>query len=724
MIVAALALVLLTPPSAVNIAVPRIQEPIVIDGVLDEPGWAAATVLEDFVATRPVEGREPSQATRVRVVRDDERLYVSFEAFDLEPSGIRAKLSDRDAIFDDDFVAIVLDPFQDLRRAFILMANPLGAQADCVFIEGAFGDDCSWDVVFASEGRLVPGGYVVELALPFKNIRFDPASDAWNFQVLRVIQRSSEQVVLPEVRAELGSPIRQMGTLRGMRGIRTGVSVTLIPEVTVRAGPDAHAGTSLVEEGRRRSDGSVAGDAGVTAKISRPNAALDVSLNPDFSQVESDAARISFNERFALYFQEKRPFFLEGRELFVSPWEVVYTRSIVDPVYGVKLTGKSGPTAFAILHALDEAPAPSTIDERWTPESYRDQHALTTIVRMASDVATNGTMGLLVTDKHIGRAWNRVGGLDGSWQPAPDLRFAAQVLGSATDHADGEYESGSAAKLRFLRYGRYFNWFSWYEQLSPGFRAEAGFIPRTGYREAGIEPGYQFETGRKTGLLTVNLEARARALNEIDGTDRERMSNVSARFAFPSGGLMTNVSVLGERFRGERFDRRRGALAGYATPTSWLSLDANFNGGEAIAYFADDPYLGGSASATAGVGLRFSKRLSFDVRATRTVFSADDPADAFRHMGDRSGKDIEFDATVGRLTSQLFFTRSISLRVIADWNGVQDVVAPSVLLGWRPGPGTVVYAGWQDEYSTQGDEDPRRRQAAFMKLSYLFGSAS
>jgi len=711
-VILAIALTLLTPPSAVHITVPRIQEPVAIDGALDESAWAAATVREDFLATRPVEGREPSQVTRVRVMRDDERLYVAFEAMDLEPSGIRAKLSDRDAIFEDDFVGVVLDPFQDFRRAFILLVNPLGAQADCVFIEGAFGDDCTWDVVFSSAGKLHADGYTVEIALPFKNIRFDPGRDTWNFQLLRVIARQSEQITIPERRAAAGSPTRQVGTMSGMLGIDAGVSVTLIPEVT----------TSVAE--KPEGSGTVLdGDVGVTAKLSRPNAALDIALNPDFSQVESDAARISFNERFALYFDEKRPFFLEGRELFVTPWEVVYTRSIVEPLYGLKLTGKSGPTSFAVLHALDESPAASTLDERWHPDAYRKQPAITTVGRMATDVASNATLGMLMTDKHVGRSWNRVGGMDGSLQPASDLRFAAQVLGSATDHPDGEYESGSAAKLRFIRSGRHFNWFSWYEQLTSGFRAEAGFIRRTGYREVGMQPSFRLETGRKTGLLTVEIEPTVTVLNQIGGSDRERYGSLNTSLSFPTAYIESSLFTGVERFRGERFERSRSNLAFSVNPVRWFTFDGSVAGGEAVAYFADDPYLGGRAVTTVGVGVRPSERLSIGLTATRSIFSNDAPADAFRQLGDRSGKEIEFDATVGRVTSQLFFTRSISLRVIADWNGVEDRVAPSVLLGWRPGPGTVVYAGWQDEYATDRGEDPRGRQAAFMKLSYLFGSA-
>lgn len=724
MLASALVTLFLVPYSTANVTVARTAEPIAIDGSIDEPAWASAPVIEDFVGFRPEEGRAPSQRTRVRILRDDHRLYFAFEALDTHPAGIRGKLSDRDAISDDDFVALIVDPFQDGRRAFILLVNPVGSQSDCVFVEGSFGDDCTWDLVFSSAGRTGPDGYTVEVAVPFSNIRFDPSREAWGLQLLRWIARESEQLTWPERRSALGSPLKQMGTMRGMGGIPARTSVAIIPELTVGAGPGAVAGTHLAERGEVGDHDAASGDAGLTAKISRPNGALDLTVNPDFSQVESDAARIAFNERFALYYNEKRPFFLEGRELFVTPWDVVYTRTISDPLYGIKLTGKSGPSAFAILHALDESPAPSTLDPRWTPEAYRDQPAITTIGRIATEVAPDATLGALFTDKHVGGAWNRVAGADVSVLPTVDTRVAVHVLGSATDHPDGTYETGDAAKVRLFRNGPVFNWFSWYEQTTPGFRAEAGFIRRAGYREAGVQPSWRFETGRKTGLLAVSVEPGFSILNVIDSTDRERFASVAADASFRSGYVTTKLSSGVERFRNERLDKRwhvHQEIGG--TPLSWLSFTLLVTGGEGIAYFAEEPYVGGTSVVALDIGVRPSERFSIGVSSRRSVFSADDPSDAAAQQLGRRGDETEFDVTVGRLTSQFFFTRSISLRVIGDFDGASRTAAPSVLLGWRPGPGTVVYAGWQDAFPTDGSEERRPGRAAFLKLSYLFGAA-
>lgn len=713
-----LAALLATVPVA---TVGRATTPIVVDGRLDEPAWDSAEVLDGFVGTRPVEGRVPSQATRVRLLRDEATLYIAFDALDTEPAAIRATLSDRDAMFSDDLVAIVLDPFRDARRAFVFLSNPLGVQGDCVNVEGGEGDDCTWDAVFSSAGAVGAQGYVVEIAIPFASVRFDPLRDEWGFSAVRIIPRSGEQLSFPERRAALGSPLRQLGALRGMSGIRSSGTLDVVPELTTRAGPPGASSSALVAERAGRE--SASGDVGVSAKLSRAGAAADIAWNPDFSQVESDARKIELNERFRLSYPEKRPFFLEGRELLVSPWTVVYTRSIVDPLYGAKVSGKSDGTAYAILHAVDESPAGSVMagEERWTPETYGGQNAVCTLARVSTDLTPGAGLGLLVTDKHIGDGWNRVGGIDGSLQASESVRLASQVLWSATDHPGGDYQSGSVAKVRLFRTGRHFEWFSWYEQVDPGFRAELGFIPRSGYRETGAETSYRFETGRETGLLAVSLAGGGNVLNDMERSDRERSIHAGPELQFATGGFRPSVIVGRERFRGERLDTVRGKVAADWAPSEAFGFFFGAQAGDRIAYFAEEPFVGSSALLAGEVGLRPSERLTLTVGGTRTVFSAGNRQDAGRQFFGREGEDTVFDVTVARLASQVFFTQALSLRLIADWSDIDDEVAPSILFGYRPGPGTVVYLGWQDAFPIDsGDAGAEDRHAVFLKLSYLF----
>ena len=694
--------------ASLAIAVPLVEEPIAIDGALDEPAWAGAAVIEDFVTVRPTEGAAPSHPLRVRIFRDERRLYVGFEAFDPDPGGVRATLSDRDDIFDDDFAGIVLDPFRDQRRAFLFFANPLGVQADCVNVDGGRGDDCTWDAVYSSAGRVTATGYTIEMAIPFSGIRFDRENDEWGFGVTRTTKRNGEQVAFPAIRDSLGSFHRQLAVLTGMRGIPVRAAYEVIPELTVRSG----------------AGDATDADAGITAKVARAGVAIDAAFNPDFSQVESDAARIAFNERFSLYYREKRPFFLEGRELFVTPWEVVYTRSIVDPQYGVKLSGKSGATSFALLHALDETPAPSVLDEtHWSPDTYRGKPAVTSIARVATDLSSRATVGLLATDKQVNGGWNSVAGVDGSLQATERIRIASHVMWSSTEHPDdGGAVSGSVAKIRFMRSGRRFDWFSWYEQVSPGFRAEVGFMPRASYREVGLQPAWRFETGAKTGLLAVNVEPVVRVLDDVETTDAERQAMLGVELETASGFARPSVVLDREVFRDERFEYARYAIEGYAAPERWLSVFAFTQLGHRPAYFEGEPYLGAISNTTLELGLRPSKRVTLAAEWTRRVFGSGGTEDVLAQVADRGGEDIVFDATVSRFSAQIFFTQAISVRAIADWDGVSDQVHPSALLAWRPGPGTVVYAGWQDSYVTESGVEPLEdARVGFLKLSYLFG---
>ena len=706
--------------AAAAVAVPVITEPIRTDGRLDEPVWETAARIDGFLARRPVEGAAPSQQTTALVLRDDRRLYIGFRSQDLEPGKIRASFSDRDATFSDDLVGVAIDPWAEGRRGFLFLVSPFGVQTDCVVVEGGFDDDCTWDAVFDSAGRLTENGYEVELSIPFASIRYDPARDEWGFAVMRMIARAGEQVTWPPYQAALGHPLKQFGRISGMRGIPVRGTSEWIPELTTRSGPSVEKGSGLAGAGTSPDRSEL--DLGLTGRVSKGGAALDFTLNPDFSQIESDPARIAANQRFALYFDERRPFFLEGRELLRTPWDAVYTRTIVDPLYGVKVSGKTGPTAFTILHALDESPADSIVDDRWNEDAYRKQPAIATIARAATELSPALQVGVLATDKHVANAWNRVAGVDANIRFRERYLIATQVMGAATDHPDGAYTTGTVAKVRLFRDDRYWNWFSWYEQVDPGFRAELGFIPRTDYREAGADTGYRFETGRKT-LNGIRPQLNVRWLDGMNVDDAERVAMGRLAFQFPTGSAVPIYRVARERYRGKWFDKRGAIFAVGQAPTKWLSFFTEIGTGTEIAYFADEtepPYLGGNVTGGVEATVRPFDRLSIQASVSRDVFSDTRESDAQAQFFGRRGEDIAYDVTVGRLSTQLFLSQALSLRLIADYDDSADEVAASLLFSYRPGPGTVVYLGYQDALENGPDADVKEDRAVFLKLSYLW----
>ncbi|HEX2281321.1 MAG TPA: DUF5916 domain-containing protein, partial [Thermomicrobiales bacterium] len=338
--------------------IPRLELSVEIDGRLDEPAWQQATRLTGFWQYQPVDGRPAEEQTEVLVWYAPDAIYFGIIAHDRNPAAIRATVADRDNIDNEDHVVLDLDTFHDRRRAFFFGVNPLGVQTDGVRSEGAGqvtslipgnvdkNPDFTWD----SKGRVTEQGYVVEVRIPFRSLRYPGSGpQTWGFNVTRVVQRTGYTDTWTDVRRANASFLGQEGGIGGLHDLRHGVTVEAQPFVTATANGER----DLASGGFDRQD--IDPDAGVNLRLGFSSYALDVTANPDFSQVESDAGQVTVNERFALFFPEKRPFFLEGIELFGSPQTLVYTRRIVDPKAGAKFTGKFGRLGVAHLTALDEA---------------------------------------------------------------------------------------------------------------------------------------------------------------------------------------------------------------------------------------------------------------------------------------------------------------------------------------------------------------------------------
>jgi hypothetical protein len=343
------------------VAIPRLTPSVTIDGSLGEAEWAQAARLTGFHQYQPVDGRPADERTEARVFYSQDAIYFAVIANTKNPASIRATVADRDNLDNDDRVTIYLDTYNDRRRAFYFVVNPLGAQGDGVRTEGAasagniFGGnvDKNPDFRFESKGQVSDTGYVVELRIPFKSLRF-PSGDPqrWGINVVRNIKSSGFEDTWTNARRATASFLSESGSLTGIANIERGITTEVQPFVTARWD-----GARTISGDFERQD--VNPDAGVNFKIAFPALTLDATVKPDFSQVESDAGLVTVNERFALFFAEKRPFFLEGIELFNTPTQLVYTRQIATPVAGAKLTGKFGAVSLAYLSALDDTRCPT-----------------------------------------------------------------------------------------------------------------------------------------------------------------------------------------------------------------------------------------------------------------------------------------------------------------------------------------------------------------------------
>lgn len=471
------------------VAIPRIAAEVTVDGSLSEPVWGQAVRLTGFQQYQPVDSRPAEERTEARAFYSQDAIYFGILAYTKNPASIRATIADRDNLENDDRITIYLDTFNDKRRAFFFVVNPLGAQGDGMRTEGAasagnmFGGNVDWnpDFRFDSKGQVTDSGYVVEVRIPFKSLRF-PTSEpqTWGVNVVRNVQASGFEDTWTDARRATASFLSEAGTLTGIRDIERGITTEVQPFVTARWD-----GARSVTGSFDRED--VNPDAGVNLKLALPAVTLDATVKPDFSQVESDAGLVTVNERFALFFAEKRPFFLEGIELFNTPNQLVYTRQIASPVAGAKVTGKLGAISVAYLSALDDTPCPTIMGDvvEFKPDCDK---ALFNIARLRRDFGGNSTAALTITDRRAGDTTNTVVAGDVRYVFGRMYYFESQLGGSWTKDprvfGTSDMKVAPVWKAEFDRTGRSWGFNYQFNGMSDEFVSRSGFVPRNGTIQA------------------------------------------------------------------------------------------------------------------------------------------------------------------------------------------------------------------------------------------------
>ena len=464
-----------------------VNDTVEIDGRLDDPIWSRAPLLTGFSLYQPTDSRPAPDSTDVYVWYSPDAIYLGIRAFETH-SPVRATLAERDRVSNDDNVEILLDTFEERRRAYVFIVNPLGVQADGTksegggFIPGANvapgQTDLSADFQWESRGRVTTDGYDVEIRIPFSSLRF-PSREVqrWGIQFNRHVQHSGyEQTWTPAIRAS-ASFISQEGWLNGMRGLRHGVDVTLNPELTTTVrGSAARDGAGVATgDWSYRNSPRVGGN--VRAGLGS-NFVFNGTIRPDFSQVEADALQVAADQRFALYYPERRPFFVEGSDQFNVPNTLVYTRRIVQPDAAIKLTGRIGRSNISLLSALDIAPA--FLDS----PSFRDK-PLVNIVRLTRDFATQSQAGFLYSEQVRAGARNRVVGADVRHVFGKLYYASFQAAGSMTGIGATE-RTGALWEGVVDRTGRAYGFHYSLIGIQPEFRADNGFVSRTGFVQPGI----------------------------------------------------------------------------------------------------------------------------------------------------------------------------------------------------------------------------------------------
>jgi len=639
-----LAFILTLPASAEMPAfvVRATETPVVVDGVLDDRSWQDATIIPLAFEYQPGENIPAIVSTDAMITYDRAYLYVAFRAEDPQPSKIRAHIMDRDQIdtfIQDDHVVLMIDTFNDERRGFQFRVNPLGVQADAIYSETDGIEDFSWDLIWDSAGKITESGYVVEIAISLKQLRFPRTHEAqtWGFDLARSYPRNVRHrfSAAPKDRSS-SCNLCQVAKVTGFTELEAGRNLEITPTLTAtrtdaRDRPDS----GDLTQGDPDYEVGVTGSWGVT-----PNITLTATVNPDFSQVEADVAQLEVNERFALYYPERRPFFLVGIDLFSTPIQAVFTRTVVDPSWGLKVTGKEGRHGLGLFVTSDDVNQLLIPSNQGTDYAALEGAARSTVLRYRLDVGAGSTVGMLITDREGVDYHNRVGGIDGFFRFSPSDTLRFQALKSDTQYPMTTAEihdqpldsfSGYAVDASFQHAGR--NWFAQvdYEDLDPGFRADVGFVPRVDTKTATAIGQRTFWGEADNWYTAINIGVVASRTQNHDGELTDEYYQLYANAGGPwQSRFGINLSRIGELYGGVYYDNLDQLGANVEMqPSGSVRLAFNILAGDAVDYANNQPaeILQTNPSLELKLGRRVNLQLDHSMRrlnvAGGRLFQAD-----------------------------------------------------------------------------------------------------
>lgn len=495
-----------TAQAAEPLSIPRVTPSIVVDAELDEPQWQQAREMPILYNTWPAENTPAPVKTMARVMEDGEFFYISFVAEDPDPSQIRAFYRDRDKMWDDDSIGIKLDTYHDSKLAYQFFVNALGVQGDAIENEITKSESDAWDGIWQSAGKITATGYQIEVAIPLRLLNFNDRLDIqrWKLELLRFYPRDvRHRLSSNKIEREDPCWICQMQTVEGFRGAQQGNHFTLVPSLVM--GVEQQRDVTPQGNSDWKSDRNIEPSLDLKWGIT-PDISLNATLNPDFSQIEADEAQVSMNDTFALFFDEKRPFFLDNADYFSSPLDLVYTRNVSSPDAGLKLTGRVDQQSFAVFAANDKDTTfiiPGNIS---SDLGYINAKSDNAVLRYRYDLSPKLSLGWISTLRSSEDYHNYVHGLDLKYQATAQDKVVAQLL-----HSDSAYPKQLAAQFdgearlrlgddlsgvgQFLAYeheSRSFAWYSRYLGYSDGFRADMGYMPQTDWNKQVHGASYQW----------------------------------------------------------------------------------------------------------------------------------------------------------------------------------------------------------------------------------------
>ena len=743
--------------------IPRVQRaPKLEDFVENHPREAELTVT-DFRQNSPGDGTPASEPTSAYLSYDDKNLYVAFVCQD-KSGEVRAHLSKREDSDQDDGVGVLLDTFRDFHRAYDFFSNPLGVQSDAIYTEGQ-GYDFSFDTLWANAGRVTKDGYIVFFAIPFKSLRFssDP-EQTWGVALYRVILRKSEYDYWPYVTQRVAGLTQQFAPVGGLENVSPGRNIQFIPYgilasnhfLNQPSSPTPPAPPPFFQDNFEHR-------AGLDAKfVVKDSLAFDVTLNPDFSQVESDDPQVTVNQRFAVFFPEKRPFFIENAGFFATPIDLFFSRQIADPQFGTRVTGKLGKWTLGAL----------VIDDRQRGQGFASgpyhTRAVDGVVRITREFGNQSYAGAFFSSRDFADTSNRVASIDARLKLSKNwvvdvqgvhtwtrqnsqvgfdcLSFPQFLRGSGSQQGNALWADASYRS-------RHFAFTTNYNDFSPNFCAELGFVNRIDIRQNNAFGGY-FWRPENSKIVDFGPTVSETVDWNHNGILQDWQVAVGFQIDLTK---QTTISVnrgeAYELFAGIDFRKHSTSLSVTTQPYKWISFSTRYTQGIGENFFPAQslvpfqPFLGNTKRVNFGFTLRPSSRLRFD---ETLIYSRLGTRDGWVTPPFSPGQSI-FNNYLNRSKLNYQFTKELSLRLILDYNGTiansnlvdlqrnlgGDDNAPfaptkqfttDILLTYLLHPGTAVYLGYNNGYNDLnlrsstpplGGPINSTSRLFFVKVSYL-----
>jgi hypothetical protein len=705
------------PPTALQLntaRIPLIEQPLRLAdfvGMAPRPELRGQLAeITGFLQNTPSDGRPATESTEVWMGHTKDALYVVFVCYDGRAAQVRSHLARRENVLTDDNVSILLDPFQDRRRGVLFTVNPMGVQADAAWTEGS-NPDYSYDQVWDSEGRVTRKGWLALLAIPFRSLRFRPMSSDWGVVLQRNLPRNSEVDYWPRVSANVSGTLTQEGTLRGIEGVTGSHNVQLNPYTL---GQNEHTLLSLDPMDPYFSSRSAEGTVGGEAKaVWKDSVVFDATINPDFSDVESNQPQFTVNQRYPVYFPELRPFFLENANYFATPITLLYTRNVIRPEFGARVTGKIGHTNVGLLAIDDREPGESVS----VGDPLYGKRATFAVGRVAQDIGKNLTLGAIYTDEEFGGGWNRIGGVDFTWRATPKWTILGQSVETATKGSDPKsaatvfpsgYAAGPASYLEFQRSGHSFNLDSVNKDYSTGFQSQVGFIQTTDLRSDQTHAGYQWYP-KHSALQSIGLETTQMVGWDHQGNRIYHYSTFDSFFLLPRNFLLApiggqNSDTLGPQDgtlfpQNHNFTENFGGLIARGAPFAQFNFNLQALRSGNVNYnpvAGGVPFLMNQQNVQALVTVQPVQQLTVD----NTYL-----LDRDHSVADRQ---LVYESQTFRTKINYQFTQAFSARVIVEYDSTlanpleisllrTKEIGTAALLTWLPHPGTAIYVGYDND---------------------------